>query len=843
MSRQDNAPSRARAASSSRRAAMVCSQFALDALSSVRRLAGALGLACVAVHAAPALAQTPGETVAVLELAAPTALEFTVRGTFPVPPGIYPRADGLNPFQVRSHDNVLVPAQTEVVSSYPVRSDGADVVEVIARVRRQAALTPGQFTRFDVVYAPHVDTPVALTPRVQSLRSLTNGIVLRTRDVYGNVYRSDLRAGALGRKLLKDGSELLQERCYDVLRPELPQSGSSGTLPHFMGVHSYLSYWAHDDVVQLDLRVHNGTSGSDRSPGAVLDDLQDKLYFDQLELIVPEGWAILPDFDDPSIGQPRQLANGRVMRPLVKGNADGTLHVLGRQAQFLRRVAIARVGSEAYGQELVEERFLGYCRFGVNSHGNALWSWWNPETARYYPQRHKLPDLSYLGDVSGFTTTRAKLRADFDRLIDFFEAGASMNVYPLHYPRLGWAHPWGVGYGGMTGGTEIVMYDGFITAFAASNDGYRYTLLRHRMYTDRMNDVLFEMNGEPTSVFRWLVHGSNGVYMPGNFYQVQITGPDMLGWGSVPTHQVNAVQQSGLAPAYEATLSTFRPIDLQHLVRYLSSPKALAWLGNDSVAKDDILMQAELARMSYFHAPVGANGAALGSSMLGDLNWVANNPGKGFSFGRGEGWTVDAMCAAYSLGHPTWRADARNWFERIADMVHDGRVDCTGMIQAIVNTKILNGLYRARQSIEQAIVENALWSMRESVFRGVDFARMGKLKRVIIDSAYTMIGFPAWEPIGAGPWNHVAIGPISLAQPMFCNSLPTEGAAAGGLDKFQSWCTLAYGWELSGDPLFLQRTIQMSGSQYSTFKSAVQGGFMNMENKAALMSLSNIVYP
>lgn len=804
---------------------------------------GAFALGALLTAAGQARAQVPGETVAVLELAAPVATEFTLRGTFPVPPGTFPRQDGINPFQIRSHDNVLVPAQTEVVSSYAVRADGADVVEVMARVRRQPLVTPGQFVRFDVVYAPHIDTPVALTPRVQSLRALTNGIVMRTRDAYGNVYRSDLRAGALGRKTLKNGSELLQERCYDVLRPEQPQSGTYGTLPHFMGVHAYLSYWSHDDVVQLDLRVHNGASGSDRSPGAVLDDVQDKLYFDQLELIVPEGWAILPDFDDPSIGLTRQLANGRTMRPLVKANADGKLHVIGRQAQFLRRVAIARVGSEAYAQELIEERFLGYSRFGVNTHGNALWSWWNPQTARYYPQRHKLPDLSYMGDVSGFNTTRAKLRADFDRLIDFFEAGVAMNVYPLHFGRLGWAHPWGVGYGGMTGGTEIVMYDGFITAFAASNDGYRYTLLRHRMYTDRMNDVLFEMDGEPTSVFRWLVQGSNGAYMPGNFYQVQISGPDMLGWGGVPKHQVNFVQQNGLAPAYESTLASFRPIDLQHLVRYLSSPKVLAWLGNDSVAKDDILMQAEIARMSYHHAPVNNNGAALGSSMLGDLQWVANNPGKGFAFGRGEGWTIDAMCAAYSLGHANWRASARNWFERIADMVHDGRVDCTGMIQAIVNTKILNGQYRARQSIEQAIVENALWSMRESVFRGVDFARMGELKRVISDSAYTMIGFPAWEPIGKGPWNHVAVGPLSMTQPMYCNSLPGEGAAAGGLDKYQSWCTLAYGWELTGDPLFLQRTMQMSGSQFATFKSAVQVGFMNMENKAALIALSNLVYP
>lgn len=848
MSSQEFARPRARVSSSiGFRARRWAADSRMQGARVVQRLAGAgrwaVALAVGALGAGHGRAQVQGETVAVLELAAPTVQEFILRGTAPLPPGVFPRADGRSPFKIRSADGTLVPAQVERVSSYALTSDGADVVEVMARVRRSSTVAPGSFIRFDVVFDPHVDAPVQLAPRVASLRALPESIVLRTRDVHGNVYRTDLAAGALGRKTLKNGSAHLQERCYDVLRPELAQSGGYATLPRLMGVHSYFSYWANENAVQLDLRIHNGTSGTDRTPSAVLDDVQDKLYFDQLELVVPAGWTILSDFNDPSIGAIRPLANGRIMRPLVKSNADGSLHVIGRQAQFLRRVAIVRDGDEAHAQEMIEERFLGYCRDGVNAQGRTLWSWWNPLTARYFPQRHRLPDLGYMGDVSGFTTTRAKLRADYSRLIDFYTAGVAMNVYPLHFPRLGWAHPWGVGYGGMTGGTEIMLYEGVVTAYAASNDGYRYTLLRHRMCTDRMNDVLFEMNGEPTSVFRWLVYGSSGEYLPGSFYQTQITGPDMIGWGQVPTHQVNAVNQQGLAPAYESTLATFRPVDLQHLVRYTNPPKVLAWLGNDSVAKDDILMQAELARMSYYHVPAGPSGYVLGSSMLGDINWVSNNPGKGFAFGRGEGWMMDVMCAAYSLGTPTWRAQARNWFERVTDVVYNGRVDCTGMIQAIVNTKILNGQYRARQSIEQAIVENALWSMRECVFRGVDFDRVGKLKRVISDSAYTMVGFPAWSAAGAGPWNHVAIGPVNMSQPMFCSSLPSANAAAGGYDKFQTWCTMAYGYELTGDTLFLQRAMQMSGPQFLTFKAAVQSGFTNLENKTALTSLSDIVYP
>lgn len=803
----------------------------------------ALATAALAALLTPDLrAQNVGETVAVLELAAPVATEFTLRGTVPLPPGVFPRADGRSPFQVRGHDGILRPAQVEHVSSYAQDSKGSDVVEVIARVKRSTTVAPGQYIRFDVVFSPHVDAPAQLTPRVSGLRSMPRSVLLRTRDVYGNMYRSDLRLGALGHKELKQGSSLLQERCYDVLRPT-PNANTQTALPHLMGVHAYFSYLANEDVVQLDLRIHNATSGADRTSGAVLDDVQNQMYFDQLELIVPEGWTILPDIGDPSYGPSRMLADRRMSRALVKATDDGTFHVMGRQSQFLRRVAIARVGQEARGQELVEDRFLGFCRFGTNAQGRELWSWWNPATARYFPQRHRLPDLSYMGDVSGLTVTRGKLNADYDHISDFFLAGVPKNNYPLYYPRLGWAHPWGVAYGGMTGGTEVTLYDGFVTAFAASNKGYRYLLLRHRMYTDRMCDALFNMNGEPTQVTDWLVNGATGEFLPGNFYQFQLSGTDMLGWGQAPTHHISYAQSNGLKPSYESQLLGFKAIDLQHLVRYLNSPKAMAWLANDSVAKDDLLMQAEISRMSYHHTPNNSSGAALGSSMLGDLNFVAAHPGKGFSFGRGEGWMIDAMCAAYSLGTPSWRQGARDWFNRITDMVYDGRVSCTGMIQAVVNNKILEGNFRARQSIEQAIVENALWSMRESVFRGVDPTRMGMLRRVIEDSAYTMVGFPGWSPTGNGPHNHVAIGPLDLNQSLFCAALPDGGTTAGGVDKHQTWSTLAYAFQLTGDTLFLQRAMQMAGPQFTTFQASVQLGFMNIENRCALIALQNIQFP
>ena len=845
--------------SSSRRQAAAASNAVVDGANAVRRWLSEVLLSsmsnatsrrrlAVASFALPALcfsasAQTVGQTVAVLELAAPAAQQFTLRGTVPVPKGVFPRADGKTPFRVRNFDGTFALAQTEIVSRYPKTSDGADVVEIIARVKRAPTVAPGTYIRFDVVFNPHVDTAPVFSPFVNSLRASPGLVLLEARDVFGNLYRADLRQGALGVKTLKNGSNLVQHRTYDVLRPVTPKTGAQATLPHLMGVHAYFTWIPGEDSVQLDLRVHNACSGTDDTPGAVLDDVQREMYFDKLELSVPAGWNLLNDFPDPSVSAAQTLTGGRRMIQLVKPVGPGKMNFIGRQAQFERRVALCRVSQEARARELIEERYLGFCRLGTNSSGAQLWSWWNPNTARFFPQRNRLPDLSYMGDASGYNTTRGKLKADFERLIDFFSVGASMNVYPLHFPRLGWAHPWGVGYGGMTGGTEITLYDGVVTAYAASNHGYRYTLLRHRQYTDRMPDALFDMNGDPTTLSKWLVQGANNyVFMPGNFYQTQLSGPDMIGFNQASTHQVDYARNNGFAPAYEAQLAGFKAVDMQHLVRYTNSPKVLVWLGNDSVAKDDLLMQAELARMSYMPHHTGGSGYVLGSTMLADLNAVSANGPKGFSFGRAEGWMIDAMCAAYSVAPPAWRTAALGWFQPIPQMVHNGRVGCTGIIQAIVNNKILSAQFRARQSTEQAIVENALWSLRESVFRDVNLNAMQQLQTVLVDAAYAMIGFPGWNGEAKAPHSYIACGPLNTALPLYCNLLPA-GGIGGGVDKHQSWSTLAYGYQLTGDTLFLLRAMQMNGPNFPDFTSAVQGPFGNLENRAALTALQYIQYP
>jgi hypothetical protein len=785
-------------------------------------------------------AQANGTTVAVLQLAAPTSTEFILRGTLPVPPQVFPRADGRSPFMVRSFGGELVAAQTERVSSYPRESDGADVVEVLARVQRDPSVAPGTYVQFDVVLQPCEFRRPRLTAPVAALKQLPWGIQLRADDVFGNPYRADIHLGKYGARIERFGRHVFQERLHTFLEPIAPVGPPTATLPHLMGVHTYASYWAMENVITLDLRIHNAASGLDKSPSVHADDAQKRMYFDELELVLPAGWTVLQDYEDPFFGPTTQRGT-KSFTGLVEPNPDGTYHVIPQQGQFERRLALCPVGNEARAREFLDQAFLGFCKRGTNSAGQPYWSWWNPQTARYFPQRYLMPMISHLSESS----MRTSLQNEYSQFRSYLLSGTTPGVMPVIFPNLGWAHPWGVQYGGMTSGSEIYLYDGHAVAVTASRPGYRMLELRHRMYTDRMPDALFNLDGDPTSMHDWIVQGPQFDYVPSMFFQTVITGYDMFGFDVASSQHVDFAASNGLAPAYEDDLLDFKPIDLAHMTRYTNAPKVLAWLGNDAMAKDDLTMQAEICRLSYHHLPNTAGGTAIVSGMLSSIQWVGAHPGKGFAFGRSHGWTIDAMCAAYSLQKPGWRAQARDWFDRVTLLVGQGQASCSGVIQAQQSQKFLSNLHRARQSIEQAIVENGLWSIRESVYRGVDAPRLADVGNTLARSCYSMIGFPGWSQTLNGPWSICAVGPVNIQLPLYCTSLPA-GGTDGITDEFQTWSSFAYGYELTGDPLFLERAMDMASPSYTDFHAAMHfGNFSaNLENRYAAMALSEqITYP
>lgn len=767
--------------------------------------------------------------VARLLLAAPASREFVLRGTIPVPRGTYPRADGNVPFAVRDSDGALVETQCEIVSRYADETSGADVVELLARVRRPDGTPPGGRIEFSVHAWPHPRGAFAPHEAVDSVLRPSTHLRLAARDVFGHLYVADLRADELVTNPLRNGAACREWRAVAEFLPVAPVAGPLGTLPHLMGVHAYFRTWAGEPVVSLDLLIHNGHSGDD--PTSTGDDPVGTIYFDQIELVMPSGWTAVQAEPDALTGAP-QMVNSNVRVPIVGRLPNEKLHVFPIQSQTVRRLALSREQDVERAMDYAQESNLGFARRGTNAQGQSLYSWWNPQTARYFPQKHALPKLDHIapavmaGDIEGrYAVLTTALR------------NGTSPGYPILSGGLGWAHPWGIDDGGMAGGDEINLYDGLRTLELASNHGYRVLAMRHRMLTDRQPVALYDQGGRPIDYTDWTEQGHSGEWLPiWCFLRPLLWAADPFGFTSAPQFQVLAVAAAGKTPPYQNELLSYQPIDLEHLVRYTAPAKAMAWLGNDSLAKEGLALHAELFRLSYNEFPNSDYGHYIPTGLSSDEQYVAQYPRQGFTFGRLEAWGMDAATAWYALADGDWRRKTRPWFARVADVLDAGQSDCSGFIQATVYEQLFGGHYRARQSIEQAITEHMIVGLVETVFDRVDPPRKAKLHHVLRDSFRAMATAPGWSDEHHAPWSKLAVGDNDFAHTPFCGAPPADGSTDGG-DGWQCWSSLAYAYELTGNALYLNRAMEMLNGA-PILPGLQSQGLWNLENRAALLALA-----
>lgn len=779
---------------------------------------------------------TVGDVVGQFELVAPAVTPFTLHGTLPVPRGTFVAGSGSEPFKLVDADGNVTLAQVETVTRYPDPADGADVVEVIARVDRPTTAEVGSTLHYDVRYEPHAAADLTPTPAVTALLATENALVLRTRDAFGHRYRADLYADARTNggslRTLKRGRAEAQVATHTVLEPVEPVEGPGGTMPHHVGVHSYVTLWGQDDFVSLDLRVHNGFSGLD--PNTTDDNPLGKVYFDSLELVVPAGWSVISSLNDPYLGAPYEEDGARVY-PIVApldASPTGPLHMMPAMAQFHRRLAIAKDGSEDAATACLVDGGLAFARAGVSTSGAQWFSWWNPNTGRWFSQRQVLPSLAPATEAQ----VRDSLTAQFAGL-EAQIANGTAGQFPNENTNMGWAHPWGINYGGMVSGSEIFLFDGVDVAWSASREGYRVHEITHRMYADRQPNVMFNADGRHTRESQWIVHAAGGDFLPVWWYnQPMLWASDPFGYGSASTEQVSAVAAANRKPFYEDTLLSFGPIDFQHLVRYTRSAKVLVWLGNDALSKDDICAQAEGFRMSYSALPQDLWGNIIPTGLLAMKNFTHAYPHNGIPFGRGESWGLDAALVAYSVGDDAWRAEQRPWLDQILDVLELGQTGCSSVIQATPQYNVFGSQYRCRQSIEAAIMENALVGVRETAYLGVDAQRTERLDALLRRAFYAMISPLVWSEVYHGPWAMMAVGPFDLAQAPYCSWVPSDGNY-GFADHYQIWSSFAYAWDITHDEKFLTKAADaLGGSDFLAIGQANPLG--NWQNKAALTALA-----
>jgi hypothetical protein len=810
-----------------------------------------LALAALAARGAPpspppAEAAPPlSDYVGKLRVEAPAQDEFLLHGTLPIPRQMWLEPEFVNPLLVLDYNLEAVPTQTEVVSRYASPLDGVDVAEVIARVHRPPGAKTGDPLSYYVIFVPNNVTPppvpsvsallegVSDVPAsVKGLIQSASGLQIEALDPFGNRYLALPFDGTGTVEIMRHGPLTSEIKVSTSLKPSPVVTGPQGTLPHHLGVHAYITVSSEEEIIGLDLRFHNAHSGKDKTTN--LDDPLDDVFFQSLNLYVPDGWFIIQDYFDPFLSLPTKVGTTQLF-PLVSKNADGKMHPMKWLQQFHRRLAIAPVAKWPEAQAKLRGAGLGFATRGLSpDSGKPLWSWWNPVSSRWFPQAQRLPTLNHVAPG----VVKQQLSKLFNDVVDNLQYGHADGLYPMVAGVLGYAHPYGIAYAGMTSGTEIYLVDGVPTVESGSLDGYRLARITHRMQTDRQPNVLYDGDGTPSTVKDWLIPVAGGKdYVPFQHFNLpQLSSQDPFGVWLAPTFQADYVQANDLEADYANQLFGFEAHDYQHLIRYTRSAKVLAWMANDSLAKDDLRTQAEMFHLSYHENFNSSGGYVQVSGLKAHQQHVASKLHSGLPFGRGEAWGLDAAVASYALGSTAWRAENRTWFDAIAKVVADGQMTCSGFIQSSHNEHFAGGAYRSRQIIEQSITENALRGLAETVYRGQDSARLKLVEDTVRSSLYSMLDPMAWGVGEDEPWTTTAVGPLDESLPVYCDisEMPPDGHT-DYTDGYQNWSSFAYGFQMTNDIAFLERAQTQFG--WPLFYGMLGDGTKNIENRAALLAL------
>ena len=223
---------------------------------------GSSGRSSTANSAANSSGNSSGNLVAKVSIIAPPEPSFILEATLPVPPGTYFQGETTSPlsFRTETHD---VTTQIEVVSWYPDPEDGADVVELIGRVRRPDSASAGEEIEFDVVASQLANAEFIPSTAVEQLMSTPGSLRLTARDLHGNGYTAALlakvRVNDASVSTPRDGTYIQETRSHEVMRPDAGAgTGASAPYPHLLGVHVFARQYANMDFLALDLTLHNG---------------------------------------------------------------------------------------------------------------------------------------------------------------------------------------------------------------------------------------------------------------------------------------------------------------------------------------------------------------------------------------------------------------------------------------------------------------------------------------------------------------------------------------------------------------------------------------------------------
>ena len=826
----------------------------------------------------------PDTHVSSVTVELPTAESFILRAVIPVPKTTYFDDDNVNPLSVMNSDGNLVHTQVETVTRYAnYGRDGADTVEIIARVDRPAGASPGDYATYKIYNTPTTKELTSdLDPRsffnLDGQSSDFSGLLnsnlrISTNDIYGNYYFCNLLdVSEENIEVHRNGKVARSARLFCPVTPSIPACNDPwNNCPYerMFTVHAYVTVLEGEDYLLVDFNFKNTQDGLHKSEEPSNVALQ-KIFFSDIVLTLPpadmgtdDQWKSYAEFDMQSIAkQPYGSSNAW---GLVYSWSEEGLTYMRTQDQMARSYVITQDKNK---QDAVEARELYGLGFAVPN--ESLWTWWNPATSRYGNNKVTLPRTEH-GWLSGYSKNPVTIESI--RNYDSWIHADIRNI--LETGRLGWGmlenalgqrgnrYPYGIDYQGMTGTVETWGDPHAQTVYAGSRDGVMLARALQQMYFDRTYNGLHDHHGDPTDYLE-LVHSDSVGGRDGRDY-IQATfdaaawlrpvpgsSGDVFGFGNAPNFHSSEATNQGKRPPYEGWLDSMDIIDTQHMVRSHNPSEFLAFITNDHMAIEELESKANLIRIHYRTEPIW-NSYLQRYESHGMMWWrvfVDNHPGRGVKgIGRDTGWAFDCAASYYNFADISWRTRNVLWFKELIDVLDRGQVDCTGNL--IISTNYVkfwdaDGRYAlvgntpGRQVFEQIIIEGAVRAIRESVARGFDQVTVDQIDDVLWKAYKGYVAMNIWN--GWQPLYKIAVGPEdwednNFNEPAFCPEdivYPYYQDGAGNVYEGNSFADAILLADIKGTAAekqdFISKSHSLSGWSAPDLETAIYGDVGMMDS-------------
>lgn len=738
--------------------------------------------------------------------------KFVVRATMPVKKG-HEHAVDLCPFSIIDPFGKKLDTQWSVVSRYP---NGQAAVVKVAAVVARGDMPVGSDQVFEVIEDEHANTVPDLDA---DFMQQAYQVYLRAFDMDGNEYRQPLVIkpedfSQYSGEVLEIGPAYIVAKSASVLAPV--QEGTP--FPYLGGVQNWTTVRADGNgVVSIDLKWHN----------ALATNAISHIYFDKLELVMPDGWNCLDEQPNPEMGA-AYTENGMTVIPIVMSRSDGTAHMLPQRFERVWRLHLYAPGEEKSANEYALQG-----GWGVSNQWDKI--------PNYYSQFGFVPYIDQFVCVQSIASELSKQLQQLGGKLNWFNQPQDLGFFsPANSP-----------YGGPSGGVDIKQWDGIIALNSKKPIGLMLHRVLHRRYIDRFRTGLYAYSGDPIKLDDFLNEDGSTPWQIFNAVFKRKSWPNNdefedapFEFDEVDTSYIDSIKAQGRAPVYEDDLLAYEAILHTHEVRTMKDAKALIWLDNDHLSKSHFAMRAEIDRMCYYEGEEGR--------LANLLDYADMHVGLGGSFNRGNAWVTDTIVTYYAISDDSERARYYPWLEATKEILSLMQMP-NGHIQREFQYKVVtappfDGKYSMSQPFEHCFVVHAVRALLESVYRGVDPESATALEKFLylaIVGTYTF----AWKwkpdgsgPDGPGPWFRIAVGSLDPESAVISSHFqhPVEQFEEE-VNNYHVGNILGYGLDIFGDNPMFKAAIMNVISLYVNGKPPLQGvmdnGLTKIDSEAMLLAL------